>query len=187
MSTPNPFAAAWSRTHSAEGGYSNNPADPGGATNHGITERIARAFGFTGDMRDLTLEQATDIAKRAFWDPLRLDEIAAISYPIAAELFDTNINMWSGAAARFLQRALNALNRGQRDFPDVIFDGVIGSGTIAALAAYLKVRGPDGERVMLACLNGQQVDDYIRQCSADPAKEAFFFGWVLARVVTPAG
>ena len=44
-----------------EGGYVNNPKDPGGATNHGITEQVARQHDYKGDMRDLTREVAESI------------------------------------------------------------------------------------------------------------------------------
>lgn len=181
------FAAAWARTHSAEGGYSNNPADPGGATNHGVTEAVARRFGYVGDMRDLPLEVATAIAKRAYWDPLRLDSVAAISPEVAAELFDTNFNLWWPAAGLFLQRSLNALNRQGKDYADQPEDGQIGAGTLSALASFIAVRGKvTGTRVLVALLNAQQACDYLRQCGANPAKEEFLFGWLVNRVVTPA-
>lgn len=41
-----------------EGGFVDHPSDPGAATNFGITQRVARANGFTGDMRTLTRDQA---------------------------------------------------------------------------------------------------------------------------------
>jgi lysozyme family protein len=181
------FSPAWDRTHRAEGGYTNNPADPGGPTNHGITEAVARRFGYTDDMRDLPEATARAIAKRAYWDPLQLDAVASLVPSIAFELFDTNFNLWSGAAALFLQRSLNVLNRGGTDYVDVPEDGRIGNGTLEVLARYVGLRGPDGVRVMVACLNSLQCADYVRQCKAEPAKEAFFFGWVLKRVVEPAG
>ena len=36
-----------------EGGYVNNPKDPGGATNHGVTEAVARKHDYRGHMKDL--------------------------------------------------------------------------------------------------------------------------------------
>lgn len=47
-----------------EGGYVNNPADRGGATKYGITEAVARANGFKGNMRDLPLDVAKAIYKK---------------------------------------------------------------------------------------------------------------------------
>lgn len=180
------FAAAWARTLSAERGYSNDPNDPGGPTNHGITEAVARRFGYVGDMKDLPVEVATAIAKRAYWDPLRLDSMSAICPEVAAEVFDTHFNLWYPAAALFLQRALNALNRRGVLYPDQVEDGQIGEKTLNALAAFILVRGKvSGARVLLALLNAQQACDYMRQCASNPAKEEFLFGWILNRVADP--
>lgn len=182
------FAAAWARTLSAEGGFVDNPADPGGATNHGVTEAVARRFGYVGPMKDLPVDVATAIAKRAYWDPLRLDSVAALSPEVAAELFDTNFNLWYPAAGLFLQRALNALNRQGRDYADQVEDGSIGERSIAALAKFLEVRGKvTGTRVLVGLLNAQQACDYLRQIATNPAKEQFLFGWLMNRVLQPAG
>lgn len=180
------FSVAWSKTGAAEGKYSNNPKDPGGETMWGITQRVARVCGYTGAMMDMPRSVATQIAKTEYWDPLRLDEISAISPGIAEELFDTNINMWGGAAARFLQRSLNALNREQADFLDIPVDGLIGPGTVDALNSFIKRRGTAGALVMLRCLNALQLAEYLRQTEVLPAKEQFFFGWVLNRVAIDA-
>jgi lysozyme family protein len=177
------FKSAWNRTHSAEGGYSNNADDPGGETNHGITIKVARANGYLGQMRDLPAAKALEIAKAQYWDRLKLDQVASLSEPIAQELFDTNFNCWDGAAATFLQRSLNALNRGDKDFAGVSVDGRIGLGTIQGLRDYLKFRGKQGETVLLRCLNSLQCADYVRQVEEQVRKETFFFGWVLNRVV----
>lgn len=176
------FTLAWTRTVGLEGGYSNNKSDPGGETMYGVTARIARAFGYTGPMLDLPRATATAIGRKAFWDPLRLDQVASISQPIAEEVFDTNYNFYAGAAANFLQRALNALNRGGHDFADELVDGKIGPITLLALGAFIKTRGTGGVLVLLRCLNGLQLADYVRQVEANEAKEDFFYGWVLNRV-----
>ena len=177
------FHRAWARTGRAEGGYVDHPDDPGGPTNHGITERVARAHGYFGDMRDLPGELALRIAKADYWDRLRLDEIAALSEVIAQELFDTNLNLWDGAAGKFLQRGLNALNRGGRDYEELSVDGVIGPKTIATLAEYLALRAADdGEEVLLKDLNIRQGADYARQCEETLGKEQFYFGWLRHRI-----
>lgn len=176
------FAEAWKRTHAAEKGYSNHPNDPGGETMHGVTARVARAHGYTGAMKDLPLATATDIARAEYWDRHNFGAVAELSNLIAFELFDTGFNMWEGAAGKFLQRALNALNRQAADFPDLNVDGRIGNVTVAALKSFLTKRGKDGETVMLRCLNAQQCTDYLRQCGESVGKEDFFYGWVLNRV-----
>lgn len=180
------FTEAWKRTHGLEGGYSNNPKDPGGETMHGVTARVARAYGYTGPMKLLPLETARRIGKSAYWDPLRLDQIAELSPSIALELFDTNYNLWARAAAKFLQAALNGLNREGTFYADIPVDGVIGRGTVDALRRFLEVRGKAGELVVLRLLNAQQAVDYLRQTQVNPKKEEFLFGWVLHRVTVDA-
>lgn len=49
-----------------EGGYVNNPADRGGATKYDITETVARANGFKGNMRDLPLDEAKAIYRKNY-------------------------------------------------------------------------------------------------------------------------
>lgn len=177
------FDRAWARTGRLEAGYVNHPSDPGGETNHGITIAVARANGYTGPMTTLPLAVAIQIAKRAYWDVVRGDELAALSEAVALEVFDTHFNFYPGAAAKFLQRALNLLNRRGRDFPDLAVDGLIGPGTIGALASFLTLRAnDDGERVLLLMLNCQQGADYMRQATENPAKEDFVLGWFRHRV-----
>lgn len=172
------FPEAFALLLGVEGKYSNNPADPGGATMWGITERVARRFGYAGDMRELPLALAQRIYREQYWQPLRLDDVALLSRRLANELFDTNVNFYTGAAASFLQRSLRCLG-----YTLVAPDNLIGPATLEALASYLKLRAADGEAVLLRCLNGLQLSDYVRQVEASPAKAAFFYGWVRARVV----
>lgn len=176
------FDRAWAKTGRAEGGYVNHPSDPGGETNHGITIRVARANGYAGPMRELSAGQARAIAKAEYWDAISGDAIAALSEPIAEELFDTHFNFWAGAAGKFLQRALNGLNRQGRDYPDLNVDGQIGPLTVRTLGTFLALRRQDGETVMLRLLNAQQACDYLRQCGESTGKESFLFGWILQRV-----
>ena len=120
------FAQAWAQTGRAEGGYVNDPSDSGGPTNWGITEKVAKQNGWDVSMRLLRKSDAEVIAKRAYWDVMRLDSVAKISNNIALELFDTGFNTGTRRAVEFLQRCLNALNRGEGDYPDVVVDGDLG-------------------------------------------------------------
>lgn len=165
-----------------ERGYSDHPSDTGGKTMYGITEAVARAHGWKGDMKDLPLDTAKEIYRAQYWDLLRLDPIAALSEPIAFELFDTGVNCGVGVAAKFLQRALNSFNRQARDYADMHIDCVIGPMTITALRAYLALRGHDGEVVMLRALNDQQGTRYIELGEMRAENEDFEFGWFLKRV-----
>ena len=178
----NSFQKAWEETGRAEGGYVNNPNDSGGATNWGVTERVARKFNFTGDMRDLPKKTATQIAKKAYWDVMKLDDIAELSESVALELFDTGFNAGTSRAGKFIQRALNGLNRKGRDFNDLVVDGAIGTKTIESLKTFLNKRGKRGETVMMRSLNGLQVEFYFKLVERREKDEDFLFGWILHRV-----
>jgi lysozyme family protein len=102
-----------------EGGYVNDPRDPGGETMWGVTARVARAHGWTGGMKDLPRDTAKSIAKTVYWDPLRLDELDA---HVAFQMLDANYN--GGDTVRWAQKASGA-----------VVDGKIGEKTIAAINA----------------------------------------------------
>jgi lysozyme family protein len=110
------FDEAFSALLSNEGGYANNSVDPGGETCFGITERVARENGYTGDIRALPLEQAKTIARRVYWDRYLCDQLPGL---IAFQLFDIAYN--GGYAVKWLQLALG-----------VNADGNMGPETIAA-------------------------------------------------------
>jgi lysozyme family protein len=165
-----------------EGGYVNNPADKGGPTCFGITEAVARAQGYRGSMRQLPREDAAAIYKRRYWLRPGFDQVAKRSPRVAAELFDTGVNMGPAVAATFLQRALTALNRNGADYPDLVPDGRIGRTTLAALDAFLKTRGGSGETVLLRALEALQGERYLRLAERRPANEAFLYGWLANRI-----
>jgi lysozyme family protein len=165
-----------------EGGYVANPADKGGPTRFGITEAVARTNGYRGAMRELPREEATAIYKRLYWLRPRLDEVAARSGRLAGELFDTGVNMGPAVAVTFLQRALTALNRNGKDYSDLVPDGRIGPQTLAALDAFLELRGQaSGETVLLRALEALQGERYLRLAERRPANEAFLYGWLANR------
>lgn len=165
-----------------EGGYSDHPADRGGPTRWGVTERVARAHGYSGEMRVFPRDEATAIYRRLYWLRPRLDQVAQRAPALAAELFDTGVNMGPAVAARFLQRALNGLNRNGRDYPDMTVDGAIGPVTLAALAAFLDLRGANGERVLLKAVEALQGERYLSLAESRPANEAFLYGWLANRI-----
>jgi lysozyme family protein len=165
-----------------EGRYTNNPADPGGPTMWGITERVARANGYTGPMNALPRDTAKDIYFNQYVRKPGFSAVMAVSEKIAEELVDTGVNMGTAVAAIFFQQALNTFNNQGQDYPDVKVDGDIGPASVGALQALLAKRGADGETVMLRALNAQQGERYITIGAGRPASEAFEFGWFLQRV-----
>ena len=165
-----------------EGRYVNHPADRGGPTCWGITEAVARAQGYTGPMRDLPRAEAASIYRRIYWLRPAYDKAALRAPRIAAELFDTGVNMGTATATRFLQRALNALNREARDYPDIAADGAIGPRTLSALDGLLAARGRSGETVLLHAMEALQGERYIVLAERRPSQEAFLYGWLANRI-----
>jgi len=166
-----------------EGGYVNHPDDRGGPTRFGITEAVARAHGYRGAMAALPQAEAMAIYRRLFWLRPRFDEIAKRVSRVAAELFDTGANMGPAVAATFLQRALTALNRNGKDYPDLVPDGRVGERTLAALDGFLEARGRrGGETVLLRALEALQGERYLSLAERRPANEAFLYGWLANRL-----
>lgn len=150
---PSNFEYAFDRTLGLEGGYSNIPGDAGGETNFGITyvtlQRAIREglMPQTVTIASLTREQAKTIYLAYYWTPMRLNDIK--SRDIAAELFDTCVNMGQKQALLIAQAALNYLGE------DIAEDGMIGPNTINAINKWAQ----KDERALFVCLNGEQ---YIR-------------------------
>lgn len=111
------FDDAFANTIGLEGGFVDNPADPGGATMYGVTESVARKWGYTGPMQDLPLDVAKQIAKQEYWDPYQCDKLVPL---IAVQVFDAAYN--GGDVVRWLQQASGA-----------VVDGVMGPQTLAAV------------------------------------------------------
>lgn len=165
-----------------EGGYVHDPRDRGGETSFGITLAVARANGWIGPMRDLPRTKAFDIYWRRYVLAPKFDRIAELHAGVAAECIDTGVNMGPAWAAIFLQRSLNGLNNQARAYPDVAVDGAVGDATLAALAAFLRRRGPAGATVLIRAMNCLQGARYIELAEQRPANEAFLFGWLSERV-----
>lgn len=124
------FDQAFHQLLGHEGGFVDHPSDPGGATCWGVTERVARANGYTGPMRSLPVEVAKAIYRKDYWDAVRAEEVPqAVRYA----LFDAAVNSGVKQAVKWMQRALG-----------VAEDGVIGQQTLAAVrsadAAALKAK-----------------------------------------------
>lgn len=170
------------RVIGVEGGYSDHPADRGGATMWGITEQVARAFGYQGAMHALPRPIAVSIYRKRYWDEVGLDRVGSVAPDLAAELFDVAVNMGPRWPGRFLQRALNALNRGATDYPDMPVDGAIGTMTIAALDRFLSKRGALAEKNLLKAITVLRGERYFSIAEADPSQEEFVYGWLVNRV-----
>jgi lysozyme family protein len=107
-----------------EGGYVNDPRDPGGETNKGVTRRVYDEYrrGLklpVQSVKHMTNAERDSIYRMRYWSLIKGDSLpAGVSYVV----FDGAVNSGVSQAAKWLQRALG-----------VKADGVIGPGTLAAL------------------------------------------------------
>lgn len=96
------FDAALAFTLRYEGGFVNNPRDPGGATNLGITQRTLSAWRrrpvSVAEVRALTRDEAAAIYKALYWDHIHGD---ALPGGVDLMLFDIAVNMGVGRADQF--------------------------------------------------------------------------------------
>lgn len=162
--------------------YTNDPDDSGGPTKWGITEAVARLYGYEGDMRDLSRELAFELLASKYWDSLKLTIIEQLSAKVAAEVADTSVNQGVLRAAKFLQRSLTVLNNKGKLYPDLFVDGQIGQKTIRALSDYLAYRGAEGEIVLLRMLNSLQGAFYVELAERREKDEKYIYGWFKDRV-----
>jgi lysozyme family protein len=113
------FDEAFTKLVGHEGGYANDPRDPGGETMWGVTAAVARANGYTGPMRLLSQEFAKGLYRAKYWDTINAD---ALPDSVRFETFDMAVNSGPTQAIKLLQRAAS-----------VAEDGVLGPVTLAAL------------------------------------------------------
>lgn len=156
------FAAAFTKLVDPqhEGGYSNNPRDPGGPTMFGITIAVARANGYAGAMIDMPLTIAQAIYQAKYWTPAGCDAVPDV---LKFDLFDMAVNQGVAAAVKALQHAVG-----------VAEDGALGPATLQAIAACLPVR-------LLFRFDAARLVHYAE--NSDAQLLAFGRGW-LRRVAT---
>jgi lysozyme family protein len=104
-----------------EGGLVNDPHDPGGLTNYGISQSTYPNI----DIRNLSRDVAVEIYRRDYW---RYDGIE--NQRVATKLFDAHVNMGPMRAVRLMQLAVGAIEAGP-----IVADGIIGSATVEAINA----------------------------------------------------
>jgi lysozyme family protein len=120
------FAPSLSAVLVHEGGFVNNPRDPGGATNKGVTQAAYDDYRASQGLRQQTVRNiATDevsaIYEGRYWDAIRGDDLpSGVDYCC----FDLAVNSGVSRAVRFLQAAVS-----------VAQDGAIGPVTVAAASA----------------------------------------------------
>lgn len=179
IGTSGAVAAIVAAVFALEGGYVNDPRDPGGETNYGITKRVAVAHGFTGSMRDLTQEEATYIYVTDYINKPGYSEVIALSPAVGQKLVDAGVNAGPGRSSRWFQTSLNALNRGGKDYPTIAVDGKVGKSTVNAYRGLQKARGKVGAcELTLKLMDAQQASHYLSL----PHLNVYTPGWIAHRV-----
>jgi lysozyme family protein len=125
------FEEILNRERVYEGGYSNHPADKGGPTMCGVTQRVYDGFRKSKGIaprhvKQLEYPEWQEIFRLQYWNPIRGDDL-----PVGVDLavFDGALNSGPYQAGLWLQRALGGYYRGE-------IDGHIGAGTVNAVLAH---------------------------------------------------
>ena len=147
-----------------EGGYVNNPADPGGATNRGIIFTLYKQYCLSlgllptiEGLKNLTEDQAKFIYRENFWNRMKGDDIK--DQQLANIIFDGYVNM-GGRTLKMWQQCAG-----------VDIDGVVGHNTIA-------VTNMASGRVLFDCIKDRRVMYYNELAERKPSMKVFLKGWL---------
>ena len=147
------FDEAFAKLIEHEGGYVNDPADPGGETKYGISRRA-----YPGeDIAGMTLERAKTIYQRDYWGPAGCD---AVPPGVKFQVFDCAVNSGVAATIKLVQRAVCTVP-----------DGVLGPQTLMAIQSMPVPR-------FVARFNAQRLALLVGL----PTWPRFGRGWVLRAV-----
>jgi lysozyme family protein len=156
------YTVALKFTLQEEGGYSNNPEDPGGATMKGVTQAVYDKYRQsknldTQDVRDISDEEVSDIYYNEYWLPSHCDDL-----PIKLSIcqFDTAVNTGIEESIKILQRAI-----------DVKDDGIFGPHTKAA------ANQPPEDALVDEYIDARR-DFYTSLAQEKPHLAEFLHGWL---------
>lgn len=147
-----------------EGGYSNDPADPGGETNYGISKRSYP----DEDITNLTQAKAIEIYRRDFWDK---QWAMIVSQELSTALLDASVNMGRTAAVKLLQKSVNKAYC--RDLLEV--DGIFGTKTLGAVN--------EASEDVLREFRASRALFYVDLAWVKPEMKKFLPGWIRRAVV----
>lgn len=157
------FDASLQHVLKSEGGFSDHPNDPGGATMKGVTLDTYRSYKRNQhltpeDLKKITDAELHDIYKKRYWDACRSDElISGIDYCV----FDTAVNSGPGRAIKLLQSCVG-----------VNPDGAIGPVTLSAVRAHCQT--PEDTKILI----GQFCDKRLEFWRGLSTFATFGKGWV---------
>lgn len=182
------FEEAYGITLKYEGEYDNDPDDAGGETYKGVARTYYPNWAgwiiiddsksinnFPNNLRGNTAldTMIREFYKDNYWNLFWGDQIP--NQKVANELFDTGVNMGVRRAVKYLQKALNVLNRNQKNYSDIVEDGIFGLNTMNTLNKYLAI---DNESFLLKVMNILQGMHYIEYSEKSTIQEKFMRGWL---------
>ena len=145
------FEIAVQTTLKNEGGFVDNPADPGGATNMGVEQRDLPNI----PIRELTVAQATEYYLNAYWKPLYS---SITSQVVASKLFDLGVLFGIGTAVKVLQGVLG-----------LVQDGNFGPISLSAANEH-------GDAILPAYKNAMN-QRAVNVVASNPREAMFLAGW----------
>ena len=181
MNDPSHFNKAIITTLEHEGGFSNDPVDPGGATNWGMSIRYLKGRGDSDgdgwldgdldhdgdididDIKNMTTEQAIALYKSGFWDKYNYETIH--DYTVAARVFDMTVNMGAIQTGKIVQRALNACGN------NLVVDGKVGPNTFNAINC-------TNSEMLMSEIRQFHAQFYLDLIAAKPAMAKYKKGWL---------
>lgn len=159
------FSDLLHHTLKREGGYSNDPLDPGGATNFGITQKVYDAWRedhhlVPRTVRQITPDEVVSIYEERYWEAVRGDELMREDANCALQVFDMAVNAGVGRAIKLFQRALHQTE-----------DGELGFNTMSAYRAADKATLRDAYAA-------ERARFYRSLVAQKPALGKFLAGWL---------
>lgn len=152
------FEEAFKNTLLHEGGYVNDPQDPGGETKYGVSKRSYPHI----DIKNLTLDDAKKIYYEDFWLKQKCN---VIQKDLAAKLFDLSVNVGTKQAGLFMQRALRVTKQ------ELIEDGIIGVNTLDAIRRADPI-------ILLASLKSEAAGYYRLLVAKNASMKKYINGWL---------
>ncbi|MEM0910905.1 MAG: glycosyl hydrolase 108 family protein [Pseudomonadota bacterium] len=162
-----------------EGGYVNHPADRGGPTKYGITQKtlskyLEKAVSID-EVKALDIETARDIYELRYYRSPKIDRLSPEIQPF---IFDSAVNHGPRRAIKFVQHVCNDAGYGP-----LVLDGLMGPKTKAQARACCEELG---DWMLLALIEERQIF-YIRIVENNDSQQVFLKGWLnRARSFIPA-
>ncbi len=145
-----------------EGGFVDNPLDPGGATNKGVTQSVYNAYRTskgigTQSVKLITDAEVHDLYETRYWNPSKAE---LMTLPLGVAQFDTAVLFGVNGAIKFLQQALN-----------IEADGIFGPQTNASLENH-------NNKDTALSLVDKRIAFHRQRVASNPSQEVFLQGWL---------